>query len=419
MVKAQKQIKADGSTIITNRDLFTGLLEIDHIKDLINIHIRMEDCYLEKTKYKNTYLLTGPQIEEEIYVIIAKMNGGGAKEHKKFVIPYGSKKFRELLSNHRVEIFGVFPTIPSNNDIKFALCRVSDAEIRRSSIYQEILEGKTDFNSSSKWFKFNDLYNALINNTTIKIDGEKKIIPFSLLDDFITEEYCTNEIVNTDEDGLTTEEAKNRLIPLCGIPFQELFKYELDESAIKNNKGLIGQMLEKTIGKPINNKTLDFKDGELKSFKCDKKGKPKETISLSQINNKILDDLLEKKPFHEMKVYTKIINVLYVPIVEVGLCKHWYCKDVIHINLRDEKHKNVLAILKEDYEHICDKANEFISNGDNIHSIKGKYLEIRPKDAQPYKPLFSKKYNRYVSNKRYGFMLRKDFIKEIVMKECA
>ena len=98
-----------------------------------------------------------------------------------------------MLLSHKVEIFGVFPTISDDGNIKFALCRVSDAQIRSSSIYYYMLEGKTNLNSSSRWFNFNDLYNALINNTTIKINGETKIIPFSSLDDFIMEEYCKDK----------------------------------------------------------------------------------------------------------------------------------------------------------------------------------------------------------------------------------
>lgn len=193
MVKAQKQIKTDGSTIITNRNLFMEKPSIKDLKDLINAHIHIEGCRLEETEYRNTYLLTSPQIEEEIYIVIASMNGGGAKANKKFVIPYSSKRFRELLLSHKVEIFGVFPTISDDGNIKFALCRVSDAQIRSSSIYYDMLEGKTNLNSSSRWFNFNDLYNALINNTTIKINGETKIIPFSSLDDFIMEEYCKDK----------------------------------------------------------------------------------------------------------------------------------------------------------------------------------------------------------------------------------
>jgi len=79
------------------------------------------------------------------------------------------------------------------------------------------------------------------------------------------------------------------------------------------NKGRTGQLLELTIGLNLSNTTLDFEDGELKTNKCDRFGKPLETMFITQTAS-IIDELLSKKNFQDTKVYQKLRRLLYVPI---------------------------------------------------------------------------------------------------------
>ena len=57
------------------------------------------------------------------------------------------------------------------------------------------------------------------------------------------------------------KEAQERIKPICGIPFGELF-YDIDPEMAIVNKGKIGQMLELALGKKLDSGNIDFEDGE-------------------------------------------------------------------------------------------------------------------------------------------------------------
>src|SRR5574344_1795213 len=105
-------------------------------------------------------------------------------------------------------------------------------------------------------------------------------------------------------------EANEKLNLLSGKPFGELFSSEQIENIIIN-KGKTGQLLELALGMHLSSTNLDFEDGELKTNKCDKSGKPLETVFITQILS-VIDDLISKKPFEETHLYEKIDNILYV-----------------------------------------------------------------------------------------------------------
>ena len=102
------------------------------------------------------------------------------------------------------------------------------------------------------------------------------------------------------------KEAQERIKPICGIPFGELFS-DIDPEMAIVNKGKIGQMLELALGKKLDSGNIDFEDGELKTNKCDALGNPKETVFITQIAT-IIDDLIAEKPFEETHLYQKIRN---------------------------------------------------------------------------------------------------------------
>ncbi|HCW05528.1 MAG TPA: DNA mismatch repair protein MutH, partial [Clostridium sp.] len=78
--------------------------------------------------------------------------------------------------------------------------------------------------------------------------------------------------------------------PLVNKRFGELLSEEQMTDIIKN-KGKSGQLLEILLGLKNTNSTLDFEDGELKTNKCDKNGKPLETMFITQISG-LIDELL-------------------------------------------------------------------------------------------------------------------------------
>ena len=78
-------------------------------------------------------------------------------------------------------------------------------------------------------------------------------------------------------------EAQTRIEKLAHIPFKEyLSPDQVQDAMMKINKGKTGQLLELTIGLNLSNTTLDFEDGELKTNKCDRTGKPLETMFITQ-----------------------------------------------------------------------------------------------------------------------------------------
>ena len=210
------------------------------------------------------------------------------------------------------------------------------------------------------------------------------------------------------------KEAQKKIIRLCDIPFCEIFE-ESDFETIIRNKGKTGQLLELALGKKLDSFNIDFEDGELKSNKCDASGKPLETVFITQIASKI-DELLQEKPFEETHLFEKINNILYVPACKVGNPREWMFLDAIHIDLSDSRYSSLLEIWEDDYYSICKQLKNHIetSRDGYIHTSNGTHIQIRSKDSNPYHPIYSHTYGRYVSNKNHAFYFQKQFVYDIL-----
>ncbi len=209
------------------------------------------------------------------------------------------------------------------------------------------------------------------------------------------------------------EDAKIALKPLINKRFSEIFTPSQMENIIRA-KGRSGQLLELALGLQNTNTTLDFIDGELKTNKCDKEGNPQETMYITQIS-KIIDDLLLKKNFYDTHVYKKISNLLYVPISKDGPPEDWMFLPYIHVNLEEEKYKELRKQLELDYYNICEQLKFHIENSEDgfIHTSNGVFIQIRSKDFKPYTPIYSNIYKKYVSDKNHAFYFRKEFMRYI------
>lgn len=209
------------------------------------------------------------------------------------------------------------------------------------------------------------------------------------------------------------KEAQEKIIQICNIPFEELFD-ETDFPMIIKNKGKTGQLLEMALGKKLDNSNLDFEDGELKSNKCDANGKPLETVFITQIAS-VIDELIEQRPFEETHLYEKINNILYVPVCKEGDPHDWLFLDAIHIDLTNPDFSSLLKTWEEDYYSICRQLKEHIESSKDgfIHTSNGTHIQVRSKDSKPYHPIFSKYYNRYVSNKNHAFYFQKQFVYDV------
>ena len=209
------------------------------------------------------------------------------------------------------------------------------------------------------------------------------------------------------------KEAQMIIQPLCGIPFGELFSEE-DLRTIITNKGKAGQLLELALGKKLDSGNLDFEDGELKTNKCDRTGKPKETVFITQIST-IIDDLIAKKPFEQTHLYEKINNLLYVSVCKEGNKHDWMFLNAIHIDLSKPEFAPLMDIWRDDYYSICEQLKEHIETSPDgfIHTSNGTHIQVRSKDSTPYHPIYSKIYGRYVSNKNHAFYFQKQFVYDI------
>lgn len=211
--------------------------------------------------------------------------------------------------------------------------------------------------------------------------------------------------------------AKTKINQLAHIPFKNYISPEHYHNIIIN-KGKTGQILELTIGLPLSNTTLDFEDGELKTNKCDRTGKPLETMFITQTSS-IIDELLYHKPFHETKLFTKLKHLLYVPISKDGPPNEWMYLPCIEVDLSQPKYFELAKQLERDYYSICSQMNEqlLISSKANLHTVSGELIQIRTKDSKPYTPIYSQKYGRFISDKNRAFYFKKDFMKYIVSLE--
>ena len=209
---------------------------------------------------------------------------------------------------------------------------------------------------------------------------------------------------------MTINEGKNKINELINVPFKNYLSPE-DYNNIIKNKGRTGQILELTIGLLLSNRTLDFVDGELKTNKCDHTGKPLETMFITQTAS-IIDDLLDVNPFRTSKLYKKLNHLLYVPISKDGSPDKWMYLPPIEVDLSNSKYAELAEQLEEDYYHICNEMNRQLSSSSTamLHTVNGKFIQIRTKDSKPYTPIYSKKYGRIVSDKNRAFYFKKEFM---------
>jgi len=83
--------------------------------------------------------------------------------------------------------------------------------------------------------------------------------------------------------------------------------------------------------------------------------------------------------------------------------------------LENTPHKEIIRQLEADYYSISEQIRNLLDQGSKstIHTCNGRFIQIRTKDCKPYTPIYSRTYNRYISNKNYAFYFKKEFMKYI------
>lgn len=209
------------------------------------------------------------------------------------------------------------------------------------------------------------------------------------------------------------QEACEKFNSLAGIRFSELFSSS-DMDMIIVNKGKTGQLLELALGMNLSSTNIDFEDGELKTNKCDASGTPKETVFITQIS-RVIDELIQQRPFEDTHLYEKISNILYVPVCKDGDPRTWMFLPSINIDLSSPKFATLRSTWENDYYSICRQLKDHIETSADgfIHTSNGTHIQVRSKDSKPYHPIYSSTYERYVSNKNHAFYFQKQFVYDI------
>ena len=221
--------------------------------------------------------------------------------------------------------------------------------------------------------------------------------------------------------------------PICkksvNIPFKDLFSHFSKDEIIKN-KGKSGQLMEKLCGLSLSNTTTDFEDVELKTSEL------KESTAITMITDWV-DDIIHEKPvsFERSRLSRKIQHMIFMPLEKPKKNDplSWFFKDCKYIPITKET--ILYKRIKSDFENICLNSHELIYEkkvtqlpncritknkklyvekyGDKfLHTISGKYIQIRTKDAgkEKSKPIFSNKLGRNVTLKsRMAFYFMASF----------
>lgn len=219
---------------------------------------------------------------------------------------------------------------------------------------------------------------------------------------------------------MTLQEGFNILSQISNKPFGELFVNE-DLSDIIDNKGRTGQLVEKAIlHLKLSSAHLDFSDGELKSNKSRSNGTPVESLAICMASS-IIDELNDPNfdPINNY-VMNKINNWIYLGVNKDGDPSTWFCFAPLHISRDNEKYVEWYKRLDNDFQfmrqHIynCCISNKLLCTS----PARNRYIQIRTKGAGHDKgAIFSKRYNRYVSDKSYGIYLTKTAIKDLLRLE--
>lgn len=216
---------------------------------------------------------------------------------------------------------------------------------------------------------------------------------------------------------MTLQEGYNIINQIPNKPFSEIFEGQ-DLSDIIKNKGKTGQLIETIVLKlNLSSTHLDFSDGELKTNKVKSDGTPDETMAICMIAE-IFDSLMDATNLTQTYPMKKIENWIYLPCDKSSIDpKNWKTLPPIHINRNDSRYKKWYEQLDKDYQFAISQIKINCDNGKNIATTDGRkhYIQFRTKGAgHGTGKIFSKKYNRYVSDQSYAIYLTKYGLKELL-----
>jgi len=216
---------------------------------------------------------------------------------------------------------------------------------------------------------------------------------------------------------MTVQEGLEIIKQIPNKPFKMIFQKQ-DLSDIIKNKGKTGQLIEAVILKlHLSNKHLDFTDGELKTNKSKADGTPAETVAVCQIAS-LFDNMIDENfDYNNNYIIEKLSNMIYVRADKSSKNpEDWKFLPPQHVTITNSKYTEWYKKLKNDLFEICTVIKQICDSGKMLHSTKGPghYIQIRTKDSNPYHPIFSKKYNRFISDKNFAIYITTEGLKELI-----
>ena len=209
-------------------------------------------------------------------------------------------------------------------------------------------------------------------------------------------------------------DAAKRLAELVGCPFDQLLSTTVIE-AMTVNKGGSGRAVEHLLGMRSGG-GRDFADGELKTFRSDADGFPHESVAILQFGPRF-DEFLACPRFDTTSLYRRLSRLLLVGIYKDGAPGSWRIQAVFRLDLPPES--EWFARVEKSYREVLRRLFDSLRRGDLISTISAQYLQIRVHDAKPYRPVFSTRLQREVSNKQLGFYLPRAAVVEMVHEYTA
>ncbi len=210
---------------------------------------------------------------------------------------------------------------------------------------------------------------------------------------------------------LDVETAWERLKPFVHKRLRSFVPAET-MTLMRVNKGRAGQLIETAIGLPQGSWLLDFTDGDLKTYKCDPSGHPRETMAIHQVGTEI-DGLVSRQKFADSSLHVKTKR-----LIVAGVCKddtdpaEWFIASAGMVDGRPGTYW--YEQFMQSYDEILNHFSGHTASGGMFHTSQGKYIQLRTKDSKPYRPLYSKVLKRAVSNKNIAFYFKKPFMEELL-----
>jgi DNA mismatch repair protein MutH len=221
---------------------------------------------------------------------------------------------------------------------------------------------------------------------------------------------------------MNIEQAYYDILSFKNKEFKQLLapaQLESFKERASRDKGFSGKLVENLLGINPSNNENDFIDGELKTFKADIEGVPKETICLTMITPDRMKDIIEGLSFRDSFLYHKMKVVLYVPVLKVFNGKQlpfeqWSIGQPHLINLESPIFKSIYDLFELDYNFIQKSYQHLIElDMTEFSGCSGNFLQVRPKDSPHIKVSPIMINDKLVSKGYCGFYLSMKFIKYV------